>query len=382
MFWDYQTEILSIIFTILVTGGATFLFYPAILVYYHEDIDHTTTIIQNQTKSGDKNNKSNENKEEDVLFSLVIPAYNEEDRLTVMLEECYEYFARPTCPALDNLQLAYQKANSNATKDTIILVEWIVVNDGSSDKTCQVFEHYVAKIQKESQQSNNAAHKNRHFLFKLVSLNKNEGKGAAVHVGMTEATGYFRLMVDADGATTFGKGLEAVTQELLQHHDNNTTTGGGASTTQNDSSTIIPSVIIFGSRAGEGGAQRTALRAFLMHSFLWLRSCVVGTPVSLRDTQCGFKLFDKTSAMQLFSNLHLRRWAFDIELVYVALSMGMLIQEVTVPWHEVDGSKLNTGFLALVWVSIGMLRDMMCVRACYVLGIWNIRPHGPAPPQP
>lgn len=335
--WDqifaYQTEIISLAITCLITGGATFLFYPAILVHYYEAIEYSTRVLRKPTEKKD-------DEEGKVLLTLVIPAYNEEDRLTVMLDECYEYLSKTECPSLKTLKDAYQKAHTDV-KDPSVLVEWIVISDGSSDQTCQVFEDYVKKIKGDKHP----------FLWKLVSLPINEGKGAAVQVGMKEATGYYRLMVDADGATTFEEGLEAVSKEML------------------DSS---QQTIVFGSRAGDG-AKRSALRQFLMNTFLQLRSLVVGTPVSLRDTQCGFKLFDQPSARELFSNLHLRRWAFDIELVYVALSMGISIQEVTVPWHEVDGSKLNTGFFALVRVAIGMLRDMCCVRACYVLGIWTIR---------
>ncbi|CAB9497267.1 Dolichyl-phosphate beta-glucosyltransferase [Seminavis robusta] len=333
--------------SVLATAGGTFLFYPAILALYHKAIDHTTTTLQQP------DDRQNPQENTNVLLSLVIPAYNEQDRITVMLDECYEYFGKqPKCKAIQTLLQAYQQQHHGGKKKSppSILVEWIVVNDGSNDNTCQVVQGYVDKLEDDQQP----------FLWKLVTLPVNEGKGAAVQVGMTEATGFYRLMVDADGATTFEQGLEAVSKAMLESITD-------PSKEENASPTII-----FGSRAGDD-VQRTALRAFLMHSFLWLRSCVVGTPLTLRDTQCGFKLFDKYSAMQLFSNLHLRRWAFDIELVYVALCMGMAIQEVTVPWHEVDGSKLNTGFLALLMVSIGMLRDMMCVRACYVLGIWTIQ---------
>ena len=355
LFWSHSYEIIALVVTCLVTGGISFLFYPAYKVYHHEQIQHTTSTLSPQQS---KKNVTID-KEPDVLLSLVIPAYNEEDRLTVMLDECYEYFSQDRCQGLENLQKACIQFSDNKTRVAPHTVEWIVVNDGSTDQTCQIFESYAAK---KTTPVNNKHKQPSSFLFKLVTLPVNEGKGAAVQAGMTEATGQYRLMVDADGATTFGAGLEAVTKELLQNCSNQTPQ--------------TPPVIIFGSRSGDG-AQRSALRSFLMHSFLWLRSVVVGTPVSLRDTQCGFKLFDKSSAIQLFSNLHLRRWAFDIELVYVALSSGFTIKEVIVPWHEVDGSKLNTGFTALVLVAISMLRDMMCVRACYVLGIWRINQQVP-----
>ena len=49
------------------------------------------------------------------------------------------------------------------------------------------------------------------------------------------------------------------------------------------------------------------------------------------------------------------------------------IAEVAVPWHEVDGSKLATSKLSLALASVGMLRDMLCVRACYALRLWQVK---------
>jgi dolichyl-phosphate beta-glucosyltransferase len=74
----------------------------------------------------------------------------------------------------------------------------------------------------------------------------------------------------------------------------------------------------------------------------------------------------------LFHNLHLRRWAFDIELVVLASRLKLTIAEVGVPWHEVEGSKLDSSKVQLAIVAVGMLRDMLCVRLCYMLGIWSI----------
>ena len=60
-------------------------------------------------------------------------------------------------------------------------------------------------------------------------------------------------------------------------------------------------------------------------------------------------------------------------MVVIAEKLNMLLSEVGVTWHEIDGSKLDVGKLALALVSLGMLRDMVCVRACYALGIWKLR---------
>jgi dolichyl-phosphate beta-glucosyltransferase len=53
--------------------------------------------------------------------------------------------------------------------------------------------------------------------------------------------------------------------------------------------------------------------------------------------------------------------------------VGIEIVEVDVPWHEIAGSKLNTSKLALAVVSLTMLRDMVCVRFCYSVGLWKIK---------
>lgn len=54
-------------------------------------------------------------------------------------------------------------------------------------------------------------------------------------------------------------------------------------------------------------------------------------------------------------------------------NLGVGISEVGVVWREVDGSKLAVSKLALIAASVGMLRDMVCVRACYFLGIWKLK---------
>ena len=65
--------------------------------------------------------------------------------------------------------------------------------------------------------------------------------------------------------------------------------------------------------------------------------------------------------------------AFDTELVVIAEKLDVSLSEVGVVWNEVDGSKLDVNKLALALVSLGMLRDMICVRACYSLGLWKLK---------
>lgn len=65
--------------------------------------------------------------------------------------------------------------------------------------------------------------------------------------------------------------------------------------------------------------------------------------------------------------------AFDTELVVLAEKLDVSLSEVGVVWNEVDGSKLDVNKLTLALVSLGMLRDMICVRACYSLGLWKLK---------
>lgn len=68
------------------------------------------------------------------------------------------------------------------------------------------------------------------------------------------------------------------------------------------------------------------------HFLVWFL-CVKG----LRDTQCGFKLFSRSAAQKLFTNLHVDRWAFDVELLHIAQRLNMTLAEVAVRWQEIEG---------------------------------------------
>jgi len=89
----------------------------------------------------------------------------------------------------------------------------------------------------------------------------------------------------------------------------------------------------------------------------------------IRDTQCGFKLFSRSAAQQLFPFQHLPTWIFDVELLLLARQLGIPVAEVPVDWHEVPGSKLN-----VVSASLQMFRDLLIVRANHLLGRWSAVP--------
>ncbi len=92
----------------------------------------------------------------------------------------------------------------------------------------------------------------------------------------------------------------------------------------------------------------------------------------IQDTQCGFKLYTREAAKLIFRDLHLERWAFDKEVIYLASKLGIPMVEVPIRWTDMDGSKLLTNRFSIVKEGITMLRDMCCVTLGYYLGIWKI----------
>merc|ERR1711920_559174 len=179
------------------------------------------------------------------------------------------------------------------------------------------------------------------------------GKGGAVRKGAMRASGEWILMADADGATKFAD-IEKIEKALKPLQEKSTGTGESA-------------FVGIGSRAhmeDESIAKRSPLRTFLMHGFHQVVA-ILGVQ-GIRDTQCGFKFLNRKAAQLTFAPLHIERWAFDVELLYLAQKNDIPIEEVAVNWHEIDGSKLS-----VVDASLTMLRDLALMRFCYITGLWK-----------
>jgi dolichyl-phosphate beta-glucosyltransferase len=325
----------AIVGSLLVVVAIFCLFYPAIVNAGEKDRRRITSAqVLDVKHAGAKMKESST-----IVLSVVIPAYNEELRLPVMLQETYDYLVSKPCQALEVL--------TKVTGSKTAVVEWILVDDGSSDQTGLAFSRFVQQQKPMSQPT---------MLWKLITLPRNCGKGAAVQAGMLNSNGSYCLMVDADGATDFAVGLDALTKQVLACSDGST----------------AEKTVFIGSRA-HIQQERSLVRRLLAFSFRRLLELTLGqAAASIQDTQCGFKLFSQTAAHSIFESLHLQRWAFDIEVLYLAVHLGMPVKEVVVPWHEVEGSKLHTSAWNLALVSLSMLRDMICVRLCYLMGIWKI----------
>lgn len=170
--------------------------------------------------------------------------------------------------------------------------------------------------------------------------------------GMLSARGQYVLFADADGATKFAD-LDKVDAEM-----------------QSVTKDWQDPAIVIGSRAhleAEAIASRSAFRTILMHGFhflVWLFA-VRG----IKDTQCGFKLFTRSAAQQLFQLMHVERWSFDVELLFLAQSLRIPINEVSVNWTEIDGSKITP-----VWTWIQMGLDLFLIWFRYAIGAWRFDP--------
>lgn len=151
-------------------------------------------------------------------MSVVIPAYNEEDRLEVMLEEAITYLDAEYGRHAQQVQekLDVKKLNGNSPRRRGTKATWtkgaggyeiLLVNDGSKDKTVDV----ALRI----------SHKHGlHDILRIVTLKENRGKGGAVIHGFRHVRGKYAIFADADGASTFSdlgklvRGCEAVHDPL------------------------------------------------------------------------------------------------------------------------------------------------------------------------
>ncbi|XP_053695742.1 dolichyl-phosphate beta-glucosyltransferase [Sabethes cyaneus] len=270
--------------------------------------------------TGEKHKFASLEDEPTIQLSVIIPAFDEEKRLPIMLDECLEYLE------------AKQKSDKNFS------YELIIVSDGSRDNTVEVAQKYSVKYGTDK--------------VRVLALVVNRGKGGAVRLGMLSARGKYLLFADADGATKFTD-YEKLEQSMKQ------LCGGSPN---NDA-------IAIGSRAHlekEATAKRTLFRTILMHGFHFLVWAFAVKKI--RDTQCGFKLLTRSTARKIFTVMHVERWAFDVELLFIAQAYGIPVDEIAVNWTEIEGSKLTP-----FWSSLQMGRDLIFIWFRYAIGAWQLK---------
>lgn len=212
-------------------------------------------------------------------ISIVIPAKNEEHRLPSFLTSIVDY-----CKSVND---AY---------------EIIVVDDGSTDQTVKQASLF------------------REFLptLKVISLDRNHGKGYAVKEGFLAAKGNIVLFLDADGSTG-PQEIQRYLHLFEQGYD-----------------------VVIGSRVLTDTLSQVKTRFYrkfmgAVFNFFVSTLLIKG----IKDTQCGFKMFKAKAAKDVFNQVQLEGFGFDLEVLYLAQRMGYKIKEVPVNWHHVQGSKVD-----------------------------------------
>lgn len=235
-----------------------------------------------------------------LSLTLLLPAYNEADRLGPALDELFGYLRRRGEEARDGAP------GSGHLPERI---EVLVVDDGSTDGTAD-----LVRARPEAESSGFATDPP---VLRVISV-PHGGKGAAVQAGMLDAQSDLVIFADADMATP--PDMIPLLVEALADHD-----------------------VALGSRIQPDGSDmrksQPAYRRLLGKAFHVLASVWVVGPV--KDTQCGFKGFTRAAAHDLFARQRIRSIVFDVELIYLARRRGYSMAVVPIRWGDRRGSRMR-----------------------------------------
>lgn len=210
-------------------------------------------------------------------LSIIVPAYNEEQRLPHTLEEIFAFL-----------------------NDQSYQAEVLVIENGSDDRTFEIAQKFAER------------HKNLY-----VYPENQPGKGNAVRRGMLEARGEYRFFCDADLSMPIAE-VNNFLPPALEEFDIAI------------ASREIPGAV----RHGEPEYRHLTGRVFnTLIRFLVLPE--------LQDTQCGFKCFRAEIAQELFSYQTLTGWSFDVEILFVAHKKGYRIREIPINWYFNPDTKIS-----------------------------------------
>jgi len=210
-------------------------------------------------------------------LSIIIPAYNEEDRLPNTLTQAFSFIQAQSYPS-----------------------EVIVVENGSQDRTFQVAEGFA----------------NQHENFRVIQ-EKESGKGLAVRRGMLEAQGEYRFMCDAD----LSMPIDEISNFLPP--------------------ALVGFDVAIASREAPGAVRyNEPLYRHLGGRVVNILIRTLALP-GLHDTQCGFKCFRAEAAEDLFGCQTLPGWSFDVEILFIARKRSYKIVEVPISWYFDAESKVK-----------------------------------------
>ena len=241
-----------------------------------------------------------ESDHEALDLSVIIPVYNEQERIAATLYNVKDYL-----------------------ESTDLKFEIVVVDDGSNDMTAEIVKFVdIYGSEFKSQQTG-----------QLEENVKNVGKGYSIAKGMMRAKGDIVLFSDADGATPITE-LTKLIEQINSGFD-----------------------VVVGSRQHPESqvTGRTWLRRVLSKGFNYIAT-TMGL-LSVRDSQCGFKAYRREAARKVAALQQTNGFCFDVEQLYIAKKLGLEIGEIPVSWHHHEGSSLS-----LFSDSIAMFCDLIKIR--------------------
>lgn len=238
------------------------------------------------------------------FLSIVIPAYNEENRIGRSLDDLLRFLETQT-----------------------YLAEVIVVDDGSSDETAK-------RVWERTSKYHDAGHK-----LRVLTNKPNRGKGYSVKRGLTEASGEIVLFSDADFSSPITEAPKLIDPIAEKRAD--VTLGSRA---------LNPELI---------GVHQPRMREFGGAVFNLCMRTITG--LKFKDTQCGFKAFRREAALPVFALQRVERFGFDPEVLYIAKKQGNRLLEVPVVWNHCEGGELQNK-LNYLRDSINMFADLIRIR--------------------
>jgi dolichyl-phosphate beta-glucosyltransferase len=244
-------------------------------------------------------------------LTLVLPAYDEAERIGPALDELFAYLDALPPAAAPGPGAAAGTAPGTAPGVAPALparIDVLVVDDGSRDATAA-----IVTARPEASRPADSAQARLHLLHV-----PHAGKGAAVRAGMLAAAGDLVVFTDADMATPPTE-LPKLVAALAKADV------AVGSRIQPDGSDM---------RATQPGIRRFLGRAFHALAAIW----VVG-PVE--DTQCGFKGFTRAAARDLFGRQVITSIVFDVELIHLARRRGYRLAVVPIRWEDRRGSRMH-----------------------------------------
>lgn len=226
---------------------------------------------------------------EPMQITLIVPCYNEEA----------------------NFQKGVLDKVGNYTKDHPLFAEVLIADDGSTDATAQIIKDSYAPLFPK---------------FKLLSL-PHGGKANTVIAAVNAAQSPYVLFTDADLATPIEEAEKLIERQIATH-----------------------APVVIGSR-GVTRPDAPLTRKIMALGMISLRSILFGLR-SVKDTQCGFKLFERSVAVSLFSKLLVFKKKkvgtqasvsaiFDLEFLFLARKFGHRIEEVHVSWRHVETKRVS-----------------------------------------